>query len=853
MLQESGVQSRLDTTPTLTPLVGRKSEITLLLDRWEQARAGQGQVVVLRGEAGIGKSRLVHVLKDHVAQGVHTRLECRSSPYYQNTALYPIIDLVERGAGFHRDDSPPVKLDKLEHTLSQYQRPLKETVPLFATLLLLPIPDNRYPSLNLSLPQQRQKTLETTVTLLLELAERHPLLFIVEDLHWTDPTTLEFLDLLLSQTPTRSLLILLTCRPEFQSPWGQRSYLTGVTLNRLTNPQVEQVIERLTDGTSLPAEVVQQIVDKTDGVPLFVEEMIKALLESGDLQATNGYYELTGPLHALAIPTTLQDALTARLDRLVTAKGIAQMGATIGRQFTYELLRAVATVDETVLRHDLGVLVAAELIYQRGVPPHSTYLFKHALIQDAAYQSLLHRTRRQYHQRIAEVLAAQFPATRESHPELLAHHYMEAGLPKQAFQYWYKAGQQVATRSANREAVACFEQALLALWQLPNSREWLKRELALQFALRETLFPLREFDRSLACLQEAERLAEDLDDYLSLGRILCYQGLHAWLVQNDHVQALNVCQRALKIAEALQDIPLLALARDNLGRTHFSLGAYTQAMEVYTQNIELLTGDLERQRFGMALFLSVSARRFYSQCCAEVGMFADGQQRTDEAIRIAEAEAHPHSLIIANYGAGWLALRQGRLPHAIATLERAVAVCREADIPLLFNYPLAPLGAAYALTGRLTEALELQAQAVAQPDTEYAPAMVLMGETYLLAGRLEEAVQCARQALEHARRQHEQSYEAYALRLLGEIAMHRHPLESDQAEIDYQQALGLAEDLGMRPLMAHCHRGLGEVHMQKDQLEQARAQLSISIDMYRDMEITFWLPQAEIELAKIER
>jgi predicted ATPase len=306
---------------------------------------------------------------------------------------------------------------------------LKETVPLFAPVLALPLPAQHYPPLNLSPQRQRQKTLETIIAVLLELTERQPVLFIVEDLHWTDPTTLELLNLVIEQAPTASLLVLLTCRPHFQPAWHHRSYLTEMTLHHLSHAQVEQIVTCMTNGKAFPTEVLQQILTKTDGVPLFVEEMTKAILESGQLTALNGHYELTGSFAAFAIPATLQDSLMARLDRLVTAKAVAQYAAVIGRQFPYDLLQAVSQLDEVTLRRELGRLVEAEIVYQRGVPPQATYTFKHALIQDTAYQSLLRRTRQRYHQRIAQVLEARFPALGETQPELLAHHYTEAGRP----------------------------------------------------------------------------------------------------------------------------------------------------------------------------------------------------------------------------------------------------------------------------------------------------------------------------------------------------------------------------------------------------------------------------------------
>jgi len=348
VFQESGVYSRLDVAQTkgLTPLVGRESEVTLLLERWEQAKSGQGQVVLLTGDAGIGKSRLVQVLKEHVTHEPHMRWECHSSEYYQNTALFPLVDLFQRSLQWQPDDTPEDKLGKLEQTLNHYRLPLQESVPLFAPLLSLPLPENHYPPLNLSPQRQRQKTLEALIAILLEQAERHPFLFIVEDLHWTDPTTLELLSLVIEQIPTTSILTVLTCRSHFQPSWSHRSDLSEVTVHRLSQPQIERMTTHVAGGKLLPPQVLHQIIEKTDGVPLFVEEMTKAVLESGQLKAVDGHYELTGSLRTLTIPATLQDSLMARLDRLVTAKAVAQYAAVIGRQFSYALLQAVSQLDE---------------------------------------------------------------------------------------------------------------------------------------------------------------------------------------------------------------------------------------------------------------------------------------------------------------------------------------------------------------------------------------------------------------------------------------------------------------------------------------------------------------------------
>ena len=420
--------------------MGRAEEVGLLQRRWAQVQEGHGQVVLLSGEAGIGKSRLVRELHDIVVRDGATHLTFRCSPYYQQSALHPVIEHLQRLVQGRQEEPPEAHLARLEQALQRSGVPVQETLPLLAALLSLPHPAG-YPPLALSPERQKHKTQEALIAWLVAEAEQQPVLAVWEDLHWADPSTLEWLGLFLDQAPTVRLLTLLTCRPEFAPPWAPRTALTQLTLTRLTRPQVEEMVRRVTGGKGLPAEVMRQIVAKTDGVPLFVEELTKAVLEAGWLQEGEDRYELTGPLPPLAIPATLQDALRARLDRLTEGKAVAQLGATLGRTFAHELLQAVAPLDELTVWRGLVELVQAEVLYQRGVPPQATYTFKHALLQEAAYQSLLRSTRQQYHQHIAQVLAEQFPDLAETQPELLAQHYTAAGLAEEAVGYWQRAGQ----------------------------------------------------------------------------------------------------------------------------------------------------------------------------------------------------------------------------------------------------------------------------------------------------------------------------------------------------------------------------------------------------------------------------
>jgi class 3 adenylate cyclase/tetratricopeptide (TPR) repeat protein len=680
VLGTSGAQSRLDVVSPrgLTPLVGREAEVTLLRERWAQARDGLGQVVLLSGEAGIGKSRLVQVLHEHIAAEPHTRLEWRCSPYAQQSPLHPVIAHLHRLLRWRPDDTPAEKLHTLEETLTAYGLALPEMVPLFAALLSLPLPE-RYPPLTLTPERQKQKTLDALLAWLLIEATRQPVLFIVEDLHWIDPSTLEFLTLFLDQGPAARLLTLLTCRPEFRSPWGFRAHLTSLTLNRLPRPQVPQMIGRITSGKALPPEVVEQIVTKTDGVPLFVEELTKMVLESGLLREGEDHYELTGPLPPFAIPATLHDSLMARLDRLATVKDVAQLGATIGRTFAYELLQAVSPLDEATLQHSLRQLVEAELVYQRGMPPQAIYMFKHALIQDAAYQSLLRSTRQQYHQRLAQVLEVQFPETAITQPELLAHHYTEAGLNAQAIPYWQRAGQRASERSAYLEAIAHLTKGLEVLTTLPDTPERTQYELDLQLILGTALMVTKGWADP-----EAERA-------YTRARTLCQQmgetphlfpalwGLWLFYTGRGELQAAReLGEQLLALAEREPDPMLLVQACHALGPTLFWLGELVSAQARLALGLAQYTPQQHRAslRYG---------GHDPGWCCwsyATWTLWARGYpdqalHQAKEALRLAQELAHPYTLIAAYQFAAWLHQfrREGRA--AQARVEAAMPILRE--------------------------------------------------------------------------------------------------------------------------------------------------------------------------------
>jgi class 3 adenylate cyclase/tetratricopeptide (TPR) repeat protein len=858
VLYESMARSRLEVVGStgLTPLVGREQEIGMLMERWTQVKDGLGQVVLLSGEAGIGKSRLVEVLKEQVASEPQAWLTpCQCSPYYQNTALYPMIELLERVVlRFEREESPQQKLSKLEGFLVQYGLPLAEAVPLFAALLSLPLSAD-YTSLTMSPEQQKQQTLHALLTVLLRIAAQQPVLFVMEDLHWVDPSTLELLSLLVDQGPTARIFALFTYRPDFRPPWTGRSHLTQVTLPRLPPRQAAELSGRVAQGKALPKQVLEQVVAKTDGVPLFVEELTKMVVESGLVREVGGRYELTGALPPLAIPATLHDSLMARLDRLATVKTVAQLGATIGRTFAYELLRAVAPLDEATLQGGLRQLVEAELVYQRGVASQATYIFKHALIQDTAYQSLLKSTRQQYHQRIAQVLAAQFPEAAETQPELLAHHYTEAGLSEQAVPYWQRAGQRAETHSAYREAAACYEQALEALQRVPGGREAHAQAIDLRFHLRNVLLPLGEQERILEHLRVAATLAEAVQDQSRLGWVTMYMTSCFYnMGQADH--AVSTGQRALTMAMSLRDVALQIQAAYYLGLAYHLLGDYRQAVDLLGSNVAALEGGLVRERFGLPYLPSVFSRTWLVWCLAELGAFDEGRAMGQAAVQIAEATDQPWDLLAAYRGVGLLCLSQGEIQAAIPCFERCLELCQAWDISGWFAIMAAQLGYTYALSGRMSEALPLLEQAIGQVPSKrsvyHSRLLGYLSEAYLLDGRPDDALPLGVSALEISNSRKERGFQAYTLRLLGEIAAQHERPDADEAESDYRQSLALADALGMRPLLAHCHLGLGTLYAKLGRPDSAHTELSAAIDLYHTMAMTFWLPQAEAALAQVE-
>jgi class 3 adenylate cyclase/tetratricopeptide (TPR) repeat protein len=588
VLRESGAESRFEALRgTATPLVGRDEELAMLERRWQQAMAGEGCVVLVSGEPGIGKSRLAQALLERLSGEPHIRLRMFCSPHHQDHALYPTIAQLERAAGFRRKDTADARLDKLEAVLAQATNDLGEAAPLLAALLSLPTGE-RYPPLNLVPKKQKEKTLQALVVQLEGLAVRQPVLMLFEDAQWSDPTSLELLDLIIDRVHTLPVLLIITFRPEFTPPWAGRPDVTSLGLNRLEPRQRAQMIAGITGGKALPEEIAAQIVNRTDGVPLFVEELTKAVVESGMLTDIGDRYTATGPMPALAIPASLQASLLARLDRMAPVREVAQIGAALGRQFSHELIGAVVRMPPAQLDDALAQAVSAELIYRRGTPPDAEYTFKHALVQDAAYSTLLRSRRQQLHASIAATLEDRFSDIVGAQPALLAHHCQEGRLTGKAVDYWLAAGRQAWGRSMLAEAVALLRRGLALIPGLPDSDWRPQREFDLQIAPGQALGNFQswgapEAGEAYACAQQlAVALNRPGDVLLALNGQWLYH-----LIQADLTRARQVAWVVRDLSETSGDVAALETGCHMRGITHMYCGEFNEARADLEQSLAL--------------------------------------------------------------------------------------------------------------------------------------------------------------------------------------------------------------------------------------------------------------------------
>ena len=829
VLSARDVESRFAATRTgsSAPLVGRQEEMGLLLRAWEGSCRGRGQVVLIQGDAGVGKSRLVEGLREATGKE-HLWVAIRCSPFHTASAFHPIVEHLKRVFGWEPEDSAQQHLEKLEAGLAGFKTlPLSESVRLFADLMSVPVPEDRYPRLSMTAQQQRDATLDAIVAWLIELAERTPVLMAWEDLHWADPTTLETLGMLIDQAPTAAMLVVATYRPELTPPWSQRSHMTPITLNRLERPEVETMVGHLAGGRPLPSEVVDHIVVKADGVPLYVEELTKAILGSGVIETRGDAYVLTGALAQLHIPETLQDSLMARLDRAPRLREVAQLGSVLGREFAYDMISALAGLEEEMLQSGLGRLVVDELLYQRGRPPRSRYLFKHALIQDAAYQSLLKRTRQQYHQQVAKLLEDRFPDVAGTQPELVAHHYTEANCPAQAIAYWHKAGAAAARQSANVEAIDQFRRGLALVEALPDPSERAERELELQMVLGPALFVTKlnshpDIGRAYARAWElCRQLGDHSREFMALRGLMLS---HLNLLEMEKAQ--HFAEEALRVAERLDDAARLVGGHMALGVTLFFQGKLEPALAHFRRGLEMFEPNMQFPDWPGS-HPGVQCQFFLALISWMLGCPDQSLKELTAVVKSAETLGHPLSLAQTLCYAAFVHIFR-REPSAAADYAgRALRICEEQRIAHYLAFALCVDGWALSVSGKSEKGLAQVDQGVDGygPGVNQHLLLTLQADAQLASGKPEAALASVAAGLEAVEKTGGAPLEAELYRLKGEALLAGAGTVSE-AEAAMQQTIDVARRQNAKSWELRGAMSLARLRRQQGRPQEAAALLA---------------------------
>jgi class 3 adenylate cyclase/predicted ATPase len=830
----------------LTPLTGRDHEISLLKDRWEQAQEGMGQVVLIIGEPGLGKSRLVHTLKDHVlgqmVEGEEDSpvIEWRCSPHFQNTALYPAINFHERALACGREEPPQARLERLVHWLEQYGLARPETVPLWASLLSLPATD-RYGALPLSPVRQREETFRAMLEWLRTRAAQRPILFILEDLHWVDASTLEFVGQFLAEGLHDSILTVLTFRPEFQTPWPAVAHQTSLALNRLTRRQVADLLRKKM-GSAVPEEVLEQIYDRAGGVPLFVEEFAKLVQESGAAEQAGAGDARAHALPSHEIPSTLQDLVMARLDRMDDERELAQLAATLGREFSYDVLAAVTSEDEPTLQAELAKLVQAEILYPKGSPPRCTYIFKHALLEDALYNALVKSKRQQFHQRIATVLDERFPQTTQTHPELLAHHSTEAGLTEQAIGYWLKAGLRSRERAAESEAIGHLTKGLALLDTLQETREHDEQKLNILTMLAPAYIAVRGYAAPEVgpILHRAQELCQRIgDEFQRFGIML---GNWEWhLVRGDLQPSVALASHGMSLAERQSDPGMLMEALFMRGATMFYRAEFADARICYEQAVTAYD-----DREGTRLWAThtghnagVTHRCYLALVLWHLG-YPDQALRLDRETRelartIGHAFSTGHAVdftaFLCNY------CRLGAEVRAAA--EEELALATDQGFQLWHACGTLHKGAGVLLQGRPEEALSVLLKGFSAFRATGAKVRVpsylgMLGDAYTQSARFEDARKALNEGLEVAEKNDDRCHEAELHRLKGELLLAESPDQSPVAEDCFQRAIETALRQGSKGWELRATMSLARLWQRQARRDEAHAALAAVYTTYTE-------------------
>ncbi len=831
-LRQTGVRSRFQLTLAggLTPMVGRRREGNRLLDIFEEVEESRGQLVTISGEAGIGKSRLQQWFKDQIAGRVDAWLTCYCLPYYQNTALNPLTDMLECQLGFTADDTAEERLAKLDAGLTKWGCSTSDSLPIFAALLSLPAPPN-HPPLMISPPRMKQEFMERLMALLLQMAGRKPAVLAVEDLHWADPSTLEFIELLHKRLPQNRMLVLLTHRPEFELPLPDRLQTRRIVLDRLGDRETEAMITDIAAGAPLPREVLDEIVMQTDGVPIFVEELTKMILDSGLVRAIADSYGPTSKLRTLGIPLTLQDSLLSRLDRLGAAKEVAQLGAVLGRSFRYEVLAAIGDIDEASLKYHLRQLVGAGLFSQQGELPEATYSFKHALVQDAAYESLLRRRRRRLHEQVAEVFQTRFPEIGETEPEILAYHLEAGGHPERAVRYICVAGKRALGHSAYIEAIRHFEKGLDLLKDLPAAQAQRQLELELLLSLGVGLIATQGYaaDRVEATYARAMEVCEELGDTPFQAR---YGIWAVSIVRGDREATIELANWFRELVRDTADPTVAMMSHAAIGTWAFYRGDYALAEGHLQRSIELF--DPAQHHTVTREYAAGGA--FFGYMVTTLFLWFTGYPdracaHQEQVLALAESLSDPYTLALT-------LLYEANLGHELGDLDRVWAATQRADrmlaasehdflfiaavIQIIQGWVLASQGQIDRGIAQLREGLDSYRATGARILVPYYSAYLT--EALLLGGKPEEALPLVDQAIALSRRNLDSFYEPELLRLRSEVAIQ---LGGDprQIEADLREVHALARSQGSKSLALRAATSLCRFLDQRGQQREAAALL----------------------------
>ncbi len=819
----------------LAGFVGRQQEIGIVRGRYESVSRGHGQVIDVVGEPGIGKSRLLREFRQELAGQRVTYLEGRCVSYGRTIPYLPMLDVLRSSCGITDADSPEVIAEKSGAALGGLGMTPSEGLPYL--LHLLGLEEGSRALAGLEPDVIKTRVLEILRQMTLRLSERDPLIVAVEDLHWTDKASEEYFASLVDAVAGAGIFLVFTYRPGYHPPWIGKSYATQIALQPLAPRESESIVRAVLGKDRAPASLVEVILAKGAGNPFFLEELARTV------------HKHDSPVPS--VPDTVQEAIAARINLLEPqAKRLLQAAAVIGPEVPAMLLGPIADLPKEDVRRGLLELQAAEIFHQKAGAPEPAYSFKHALTQETVYESLLGEQRRALHARIVEAIERLWAGRLGEQVEHLAHHAFHGGAWGKAVAYFRQAGAKAAGRSAHREAAACYEQALAALTHLPEGRERVEQAIDLRFDLRTSLHLLGEFERILDHLREAQALAEALGEHRRLGWVSSHL-MQCFRITGDQARAMEAGQRALAVAEELGDFALQVATNYHLGVVYGTLGEYRRAVEILRRNAESLAGPRVRERFGLAGLPAVLSRGYLAWYLAELGEFSEAMAWAEEGLKIAESVEDPFTRAFACTTFGWSALVKGTPEPAIPVLERGLDLCRVMNFRVLFPGVTCCLGAAYAFAGRSGEAIPLLEQAVKAAASikrkdRYAIFLARLGEAYLGAGRPDRATESAGRALQLAREQKERGHEAYALRLLAEIASQAAIPEVEKAEAFYCQALALAGELGMRPLVAHCHLGLGKLYGRTGKRQQTLENLTTATTLYRDMDMRFWLAQAEV-------